>query len=331
MKQRVYNILMLLLIGGLYGLYYIDHQEEHKEPEKVDVLRLEQPEFLLSEAPDDYLMEALEYYNVKHKNIVYAQAILETGHFRSKVCKEYNNLFGLYNSYKGDYYKFVHWSQSVKAYKDLIQYRYYMRETWKDIAGYEGLYQVSSEGRVASLPKEGSGGHKDIIYLKPNKDKDGYLLVDLYKNSKRTKYKIHRLVANAFIPNPNGLLQVNHIDEDKTNNNLYNLEWCNASYNSNYGNGKINRVLNKQKAIYQLNQNREFIKEWSSAKEIEDTLGYNHSNITNCCRSKLKSAYGFKWVYKEPPDDYYQFLIKIGYAEDPQYVEKLKNIVKRYG
>ena len=64
MKQRVYNILMLLLIGGLYGLYYMDYQEEHKEPDKVDVLRLEQPEFLLSEAPDDYLMEALEYYNV---------------------------------------------------------------------------------------------------------------------------------------------------------------------------------------------------------------------------------------------------------------------------
>ena len=124
MKQKVINILMLLLIGGLYGLYYMDYQEEHKEPEKVDVLRLEQPEFLLSEAPDDYLMEALEYYNVEHKNIVYAQAILETGHFRSKVCKEYNNLFGLYNSYKGDYYKFDHWSESVVAYLNYIQYRY---------------------------------------------------------------------------------------------------------------------------------------------------------------------------------------------------------------
>lgn len=116
MKQRVYNILMLLLIGGLYGLYYIDYQEEHREPVKVDVLRLEQPEFLLS-APDDYLMEALEYYNVKHKNIVYAQAILETGHFRSKVHKEYNNLFRLYN-------KFDHWSESVVAYLNYIQYRY---------------------------------------------------------------------------------------------------------------------------------------------------------------------------------------------------------------
>lgn len=124
MKQKVYNILMLFLIGGLYGLYYIDYQEEHREPEKVDVLRLEQPEFLLSEKPDDDLMAVLEYYNVKHKNIVYAQAILETGHFRSKVCREYNNLFGLYNSRSKDYYKFNHWSESVVAYLSYIQYRY---------------------------------------------------------------------------------------------------------------------------------------------------------------------------------------------------------------
>lgn len=124
MKQKVYNILMLFLIGGLYGLYYIDYQEEHREPEKVDVLRLEQPEFLLSEKPDDDLMAVLEYYNVKHKNIVYAQAILETGYFRSKVCREYNNLFGLYNSRSKDYYKFNHWSESVVAYLNYIQYRY---------------------------------------------------------------------------------------------------------------------------------------------------------------------------------------------------------------
>lgn len=115
---------MLLLIGGLYGLYYIDYQEEHRGPEKVDVLRLEQPEFLLSEKPDDDLMAVLEYYNVKHKNIVYAQAILETDHFRSKVCREYNNLFGLYNSRSKDYYKFNHWSESVVAYLNYIQYRY---------------------------------------------------------------------------------------------------------------------------------------------------------------------------------------------------------------
>lgn len=115
---------MLCLIAGLYYINYIDYKREYERSDKVDVLRLQQPEFLLSETPDDYLMEALEYYNVKHKDIVYAQAILETGHFRSKVCKEYNNLFGLYNSNTKDYYKFTHWSESVVAYLKYIQNRY---------------------------------------------------------------------------------------------------------------------------------------------------------------------------------------------------------------
>ena len=82
------------------------------------------PEFFLSESPEDHLMDALEFFGVKHKYIVYAQAILETGHFNSNICKEYNNLFGLYNSYKKDYYRFKHWTESVEAYLKYIQYRY---------------------------------------------------------------------------------------------------------------------------------------------------------------------------------------------------------------
>lgn len=124
MKQAIVNVFVILCLGGLSYLWCEDHKEINKPPEKVDVVRLEQPEFLLSESPQDDLMAVLEYYNVKHKNIVYAQAILETGHFRSKVCKESKNLFGLYNSYKGDYYKFQHWSESVVVYLNYIQYRY---------------------------------------------------------------------------------------------------------------------------------------------------------------------------------------------------------------
>lgn len=124
MKQAIFNVFVILCLGGLSYLWYEDHKGINKPPEKVDVVRLEQPEFLPSESPQDDLMAVLEYYNVKHKNIVYAQAILETGHFRSKVCKESKNLFGLYNSYKGDYYKFQHWSESVVAYLNYIQYRY---------------------------------------------------------------------------------------------------------------------------------------------------------------------------------------------------------------
>ena len=105
-----------------------------------------------------------------------------------------------------------------------------MKEIFKDIEEYEGLYQISNLGRVKSL-KYG----KERI-LKPAKDKKGYLYVCLYKQGKMKIYRVHRLVAQAFIPNPNNLPQVNHKDEDKTNNASSNLEFCDAKYNNNYGN-----------------------------------------------------------------------------------------------
>lgn len=119
MMQRVFNVLIPLVVLGLGVIVLSDHYKGDDPPqyEVVDV-KLVQPEFLLSESPEESLIAALDYYGVKHLEIVYAQAILETGHFRSKVCKEYNNLFGLYNSrakdyiqyrYKppNDYYKFL--------------------------------------------------------------------------------------------------------------------------------------------------------------------------------------------------------------------------------
>lgn len=94
--------------------------------EKSDIpVKLEQPEFFLSDTVNiELLKDACEYYELKHIDIVITQAVLESGYFKSRVCKQYNNLFGLYNSSKRDYYKFNHWSESVQAYKDLIQYRY---------------------------------------------------------------------------------------------------------------------------------------------------------------------------------------------------------------
>lgn len=112
---------IFLLIGQTWLCHRIDKLEKKDEP-KVHV-KLEQPDFLMSDNPKDDLMKVLEYYGVLHPEIVYAQAVLETGHFRSKVCREYNNLFGLYNSRSKDYYKFNHWSESVVAYLNYIQYR----------------------------------------------------------------------------------------------------------------------------------------------------------------------------------------------------------------
>ena len=119
-------------------------------------------------------------------------------------------------------------------------------EIWKDIPGYEGLYQVSNFGRVKSLrrPYGNNGGiqwTKERI-LSPGKDKDGYLQVNLHCNGKQHQRKVHRLVAQAFLPNMDNLPMVNHKDEDKTNNNVDNLEWCDQKYNINYG-GCIDRAI----------------------------------------------------------------------------------------
>ena len=115
-----------------------------------------------------------------------------------------------------------------------------MNEIWKNIAGYEGLYEVSSFGRVRSL----RFGKTKI--LKPGKNKKGYLRVSLCKNGKQKTFFVHRLVAQAFLENPQNLPQINHKDENKQNNRLENLEWCSCDYNNNYGTrneraGKANR------------------------------------------------------------------------------------------
>lgn len=109
-------------------------------------------------------------------------------------------------------------------------------EVWKDIEGYEGLYQVSNMGRVKSLGATNRvGWHLREKILKQTIEPKGYLKVGLRKNNKIQTVRVHRLVANAFLPNPFNLPQVNHKDENKTNNHVENLEWCTNKYNNNYG------------------------------------------------------------------------------------------------
>ena len=125
MKQRIFNVFISLVVLSLVVVVLLDHYKRNNPPDYqvLDVVKLEQPEFLLK-SPEEGLIEALDYYDVEYPNIVYAQAILETGHFKSKVYREYNNLFGLYNSRTKNYYKFDHWSESVIAYLDFIQNKY---------------------------------------------------------------------------------------------------------------------------------------------------------------------------------------------------------------
>ena len=165
-------------------------------------------------------------------------------------------------------------------------------EVWKDILGYEGLYQVSDKGRLKSI-----GYGKERI-LKLVKDRGGYLTVGLRKNGEVKTCKIHRLVAQTFIPNPDNLSDINHKDEDKTNNSVQNIEWCSAKYNCNFGT-RNQRISEKtSKPVLQFTKDGELIREWKSATDVQRNLGYDNSHISKCCNEKRKSANGFVWKYK---------------------------------
>ena len=180
-------------------------------------------------------------------------------------------------------------------------------EEWKDIEGYEGLYQISSEGRVKSLNYNHTG--KDKI-LNGSKNKYGYLKVCLYKEGKKKTHTIHRLVTIAFIPNPNNFPEINHIDEDKTNNRVENLEYCDRKYNINYGNRNEKMAKSLSKPILQFSLDGKFIRKWDSGMQVQKDLGFDNSNITKCCkgRKNYKSVGGFIWGYA---DDYERIPFKV--------------------
>ena len=166
------------------------------------------------------------------------------------------------------------------------------KEIWRNIKDYPD-YQVSNMGRVKSL----KFGKEKI--LKNNKVSSGYLQVNLSKDGKQKTYYIHRLVATAFITNPNNLSEVNHKNEDKTDNRVENLEWCNSKYNLNYGTRTERITIANSIPILQFMKDGEFIKKWDSTAQVERELCFNKGNISKCCKGKLKSAYGFKWRYHQ--------------------------------
>lgn len=145
-------------------------------------------------------------------------------------------------------------------------------EIWKPIKDYEGLYQVSNLGRVKSLERIDSLGHKrkEKIF-KPRKDKYGYLRVSLWKDGKGKMVSIHRLVAIHFIPNPDNLPEVNHKDENKENNTLSNLEWCDRKYNNNYGT-RIQRFSESHKGKHHTEETKKKISEAKQGKPISEEV-----------------------------------------------------------
>ena len=165
-----------------------------------------------------------------------------------------------------------------------------MKEIFKDIKNYEGLYQVSNLGRVYSIINN--------KILKPKLNRCGYLSVNLkYKGSHVTK-SIHRLVAQTFIENLYNFPQVNHIDEDKTNNCVDNLEWCTYKYNNNYGTHREKEARTKGKKVFQYTKDGKFVKEFYSTQEAKRCTGINQGNIWACCAGRYKSAGGYIWKFK---------------------------------
>lgn len=160
-------------------------------------------------------------------------------------------------------------------------------EEWRDVVGYEGLYQVSDQGRVKSFK-----WNKER-FLKPSMDKDGYLLVTLCTGGKPKTLKVHRLVCEAFHENPDNKPQVNHINEDKTDNRACNLEWCTCKQNVNHG-SRNERV---SKPVGQYSLDGKLIKLWPSTQEAERQAGFNHGNISQVANGKYKQAYGCIWKY----------------------------------
>lgn len=166
-------------------------------------------------------------------------------------------------------------------------------ELWRDVVGYEGLYQVSNFGRVKSLNYHRSGEPRIIAQ---RQDRYGYKAVNLSKDGAARQVSVHRLVATAFIPNPDYLPQVNHKDEDKTNNTADNLEWCTNKYNMNYGTHNERCAAGIAKPILQIDLKTGKLTLWQSATHAANVLGQDRRKICRLCHTGAISD-GYAWEF----------------------------------
>lgn len=192
------------------------------------------------------------------------------------------------------------------------------QESWHDIPGYEGKYQVSDLGRVKSLNYKGYTDEEHLLKTRLLGTRGQYLSAELYdRNGKKHNRYVHVLVAQAFIPNPNGYPCVNHKDENKLNNCVSNLEWCTYKYNSNYGtaiermrtNLKANPDAQRQireiaadlrKRVRGVNPTTGAVLAFDSAADAGRYFGTdNAANIAASCHGRRKKAYGYIWEYTD--------------------------------
>ena len=179
-------------------------------------------------------------------------------------------------------------------------------EIWKEIEGFEGLYAVSNKGRVRNI-------------------RSGRILAGYYNNGykqiklKGKNYKVHRLVALAFLPNPYKLPQVNHIDEKKDNNNVGNLEWVTISDNVKHS------IYKCYCQIKQLTLDGELVKAWQSSMQIEKETAYKATSIIQCCKGKHKQAYGYRWEYADPSQQHKHYRPVAALTKDGEFVAEYRS------
>lgn len=177
-----------------------------------------------------------------------------------------------------------------------------MDEIWVDVKGYEGYYQVSNKGRVRSLDRIVIGRHGKPVavpgcILKGEMCK-GYRRVNLAKDGKVKHMQVHRLVALNFLPNPDDLPIINHKDENRTNNQLGNLEWCTYEYNNTYGSCLTRKGASRSRSVRSIDPETGLtVKEYPSFKEAAKDVGGSHTNISTCCKKRRWKAYGYYWAY----------------------------------
>ena len=165
------------------------------------------------------------------------------------------------------------------------------REFWTEIVGYENLYSISNFGRVVS---HHWGKHR---ILRQRINHRGYAMVNLTKDGMMKTFRVHSLVAKHFLPNPNGLPELNHKDENKLNNRVDNLEWCTRSYNVNYGT-RIERQRAKViKGVIRYDKHGVAIAKYDSLTTASRAVGISVQHIAACCKRKISYAGGFIWRY----------------------------------
>ncbi|WP_284461593.1 NUMOD4 domain-containing protein [Chryseobacterium sp.] len=217
-----------------------------------------------------------------------------------------------------------------------------MNEIWKPIKDYEGLYEASNMGRIKSVERVVKRLNRYKTYTnqiipekikKGSPDKDGYLKVGLWKNNKCLTTSIHRIIANTFLDNPDVLPQVNHVDEDKQNNCVANLEWCSPIENINHGTGMLRSRLSNIKPVLQFDMNGTYVRTWDNYFDAAKHYNVSFKAISQAVRKKICSA-GYQWRKIKigdnikPIEPYKNKSHRVIYqfTKDGQFIEKHESI-----